>query len=413
MGQYRLFRWVVWGLALLFSYYELVLRVSPSVMVPELEGSFQVSAGVVGSVSAFYLYAYAPLQFPIGVMMDRYGARSLLSIASALCGLGALLFSIAPYLALAGGGRFLMGAGSAFAWVGLVYVVTQWFPAGRLALLIGLSNSLGMLGAVTGQGPLSFAITHFGWRPSMLVLGLFGFALATLLYFTARKDPPNVTKASLPPTFGRLWYQAKGVLQNGQSWVIAVGTLFFYIPIVCFAALWGVPFIRAVYGVSQNGAAFTTSLIYIGFIVGGPIIGLLADRFQARKGLLIASTSLALLALMPILYLPQIGIRWASLLLFCLGLFCSAQLLAYSYVTRINVAAAKGTAIAFTNTMVFVGGALVQPLIGILLDLFFPTEGASPSPGAYQAVLALCPATLLIALMVYTLLRPSKAGVTA
>jgi len=101
-----LLRWTIWVLAAVFYFYEFVLRVSPSVMVPELMTSFGITASAVGFLSACYLYAYAPMQLPVGILMDRYGIKKVLSSASLLCGLGALLFAFAHHLISASIGRF-------------------------------------------------------------------------------------------------------------------------------------------------------------------------------------------------------------------------------------------------------------------------------------------------------------------
>src|SRR3990172_4747000 len=123
----RNLKWIIWSLAAVFYFYEFVLRVSPSVMVFELMKSFSITASAVGVLSAFYLYAYAPLQLPVGMLLDRFGLKKVLSIASIGCGIGALFFSIALNVSLAAFGRFLIGAGSSFAFIAMVYVSTHFF----------------------------------------------------------------------------------------------------------------------------------------------------------------------------------------------------------------------------------------------------------------------------------------------
>jgi sugar phosphate permease len=69
-------KWVLWGLAAFFYFFEYFLRVAPSVMVPQLMETFSVDATAIGTLSAFYFYIYAPMQIPVGVLTDRYGARN-------------------------------------------------------------------------------------------------------------------------------------------------------------------------------------------------------------------------------------------------------------------------------------------------------------------------------------------------
>ena len=70
--------WWTWSLAVLFLFYEFFVRVYPSIMVKELMGSFKATAGQLGTLSAFFFYAYAPMQIPVGIMMDRYGAQKVI-----------------------------------------------------------------------------------------------------------------------------------------------------------------------------------------------------------------------------------------------------------------------------------------------------------------------------------------------
>ena len=108
----------VWGLAAVFYLYELMLLVSPSVMVDDLSLTFRTSAEQLGSLAAFYYYAYALMQIPVGLLMDRYGPRLLLTIAAMLCAFGSVTFGHAHSLEMAEWGRFTMGIGGSFAVVG-------------------------------------------------------------------------------------------------------------------------------------------------------------------------------------------------------------------------------------------------------------------------------------------------------
>ncbi|MBI5273911.1 MAG: MFS transporter, partial [Chlamydiales bacterium] len=131
-------RWIIWALAAIFYFYEYLLRISPSVMIPELMQTYHVDAAAIGFMVAFYLYAYAPMQLVVGVLMDQYGAKKLLTLASIICGLGSILFGLSNHIVLAGIGRLLIGLGSAFAFVGMVFICSHLFPQHKRALVIGL-----------------------------------------------------------------------------------------------------------------------------------------------------------------------------------------------------------------------------------------------------------------------------------
>src|SRR5256885_7523890 len=130
---------VAWMVASLFFFYAFLQRVSPSVMVEELMRDFAVGAAVLGNLSAFYFYAYAGLQIPVGLLMDRIGPRRLTTAAAALCAVGSFVFAASDSVAVASLGRALIGAGAGFSFVAALTVATQWLPPQRLAPFRGVS----------------------------------------------------------------------------------------------------------------------------------------------------------------------------------------------------------------------------------------------------------------------------------
>ena len=130
--------WLIWSLAVLFLFYEFFIRVFPTAMVAELMSAFKVNAGRLGLLSSFYFYSYAPMQIPVGLLMDRFGARKLLTFASLICAIGAFAFSFSFDFSIAAVGRFLMGVGSAFGFVGMVYVCSHFFPQKKWQCLLEL-----------------------------------------------------------------------------------------------------------------------------------------------------------------------------------------------------------------------------------------------------------------------------------
>src|SRR5918996_1205197 len=105
--------WWGWSLSALCFGYAFFQRVAPSVMVSDLMAEFSVGAAVLGQLSALYFYPYALLQIPIGVLLDRFGPRLLLSASMAIAAAGTVAFALAGSIELAYAGRFLVGTGSA------------------------------------------------------------------------------------------------------------------------------------------------------------------------------------------------------------------------------------------------------------------------------------------------------------
>jgi len=362
-------RWIIWILAVLFYFYEYFLRVSPAVMVRPLLEAFGVGAGAFGTMTAFYLYAYAPMQLPVGILMDRYGARKLLTLATLGCGVAAFLFGFAMNLWVASFARLIMGAGSAFAFVGMVYISSHWFSGRILALLVGIGNSIGMLGAVFGEGPLSLMVQAISWRPSMYILGFIGIILGFIIFLAVRNDPPSMEKHS--PQVSKkepLLKNLKIVGCNPQTWINGIVALCFYTATVAYGGLWAIPFLIHAHKLSDSAASFAASMIYIGWIVAGPIIGHFSDKYCNRKIVLIIFTLLSIVFFLMINYMIPLSSISVFILMFLLGISLSGQLLCYSLAIELNPHESKGTSLALTNFLVFLGGSLIQTLVGYLLD---------------------------------------------
>src|SRR4249919_3016903 len=140
----RLLPLLGWLTAALYFFYAWVLRVAPSVMVEELMRDFAVGGAVLGHLSAAYYYGYAGMQIPVGLLLDRFGPRRLMTIAALVCACGCVLFAVGDTLTTVTVGRFLIGASAAFSLVGAMAVAGQWFPADRFAILAGGAMAAGM-----------------------------------------------------------------------------------------------------------------------------------------------------------------------------------------------------------------------------------------------------------------------------
>ena len=370
----KLFPWIVWGLSALFYCYGFFQRVAPSVMVSDLMGEFGVSAAVLGNLSAFYFYAYAGLQLPIGVMFDHWGARRMLALAALLCGLGSLLFSMADGLAGAYAGRLLIGAGAGFSWVGTLQLAARWLPPNRFALVTGLTLMLGMAGAVGGQAPLAAIVEHAGWRGTMAWAAGFALLLAALIWLIIRDHPPT-EKVTEPPAADvegeakSLLHGLKGTMANRQSWIVAGYGGALSATMLSFAGLWGVPYLMQAYDISRPAAAATTSLLLIGWGIGAPLAGWLSDRLKRRKPLMVLGALVALTTFSAVVYTPGLSLEAARVLLFINGVFSGSMVLCFAAGREHNRPETAGATLGFVNTFVMAAGAIFQPLIGWLLDL--------------------------------------------
>jgi MFS family permease len=358
---------LAWFAGAAFFFYAWVLRVAPSVMVEELMRDFAVGAAVLGNLSAAYFYGYSGMQIPVGLLLDRFGPRRLMAAAAAVCGCGSMLFAVSDTLAMATAGRFLIGASAAFSLVGAMAIAGQWFSARRFAVLSGFAMAMGMAGGVLGQAPLRLVVEATDWRAAMLMLASGGFVLALALFATVRDK--RLGSGGMLAGLGT-------VLRHRQTLLIAVTSLATAAPLLGLAGLWGVPFLETAYGLSRTQAASVTSLMFVGWGLGAPILGWLSDRIGRRRAPIIIGLVLQTLALAAFIYIPSLPIPLLAGLCFLIGLMGSAQIVSFALVRENHPLVLSGTAIGVVNALMTGAGALFQPLIGALLDFAWTGETA-------------------------------------
>ena len=358
--------WIVWILASCFLFYKYLLQVSPSIMINEIMQKFELTAEGLGHVAAFYFYAYTVMQLPGGVLLDRYNLQRLMSGAILICTLGAYLFSIAPTVGVAKLGRIFIGFGGAFSAIGTMKLISIYFPAERFAYVSGLMMTLGMLGAVGGQAPLAYLSESLGWQYALSLCCFGGIILSLLMYFCLANNQQSQSASS--SSFKELWHHIKHLLGSAQCWYLSLFSGLAFAPVSAFGGLWGVPFIALKANIDTPHAAFYTSLIFVGFAIGCPISGFLSDWMNRRKAVMCAGTSIGLLFLCAILYLPFYSQSYMAVMLFGFGFFSSFFFISFAMIREINPILIGGAAIGFINTFDSIFGALSEPGVGWLLD---------------------------------------------
>jgi MFS family permease len=362
-GQRLMLPLLGWLTGAVFFFYAWVLRVAPSVMVEELMRDFAVGAAVLGHLSAAYFYGYAGMQIPVGLLLDRFGPRRLMTVAALVCAGGCVLFATGESLAAATAGRFLIGASAAFSLVGAMAIAGQWFRSDRFALLSGLAMAAGMAGGVFGQAPLRLAVEASDWRATTLLLAVGGAVLAVAAWATVRDRWRG--RGGVGDVLSGL----RAVVRHRQTWLIALAGLATSAPLLAFAGLWGVPFLEAAYGLPRTSAAALTSTMIAGWGVGAPLFGWASDRIGRRRGPLLIGLLLETACLASVVYIPGLPMPVLVATCFLVGFFGSSQIICFALVRENHSPNLSGTAIGFLNGMVTGAGALFQPLVGLLLDL--------------------------------------------
>ncbi len=400
--------WVMWALGAIFYCYETLLQVSPSVMVPDLMKAFSANAVQLGLLAAVYFYSYSSVQIPVGILLDKLGPRRLLTSATLICGLGALLFSSAHILTVAAIGRLLIGLGSAFAAVGCMHLCATWLPLRYFATLTGVMVTMGMLGAIGGQAPVSFMVAHFGWRETLLIFGIVGIVLSITIW-TFVRDNKLYHQPESKGKKVKLFSGLKQIVSNKQNLIVATYGAFMFAPTTTFGGLWGVPYLMAFYRLDRHVAATLVSMLFIGWVVGSPLFGMISDRIKKRKPSMVLGSYGVLITLSIILFVPNLPLFLLGTLLFAFGFFSSGFLPSFSIIREINPHRLNATSIGFMNTFNMLTGAILQPLVGLILDLTWHgtmSNGVREySVSSFHKGLILLPLGVIIAIITLPFIR--------
>ncbi|MCP4492075.1 MAG: MFS transporter [Gammaproteobacteria bacterium] len=357
---------IAFFLGTIFFAYAFIQRVSPSVMTNELMRDFSVGGAALGSLSAFYFYAYASIQLPVGMLTDHFGPRKLMSFAAALCAVASIGFGLSDSLLTASLGRALIGGTVAFGFVGTLAIAGYWFRPTQYAMLAGLVQTVGMSGAIFGQAPLRHLVEGFGWRGTMYMLAVLAIVLAMLLFFFV---PHRSSEQKQPGRSRNIFTGLKIVSRDLQTWICAAVSFGMAATMFGFGGLWGIPWLSTVHGFSAVEAAGVSSMIFVGWASCSPFIGWASDRLGKRNIILRVGAVVALLSLACLIYFTPQSTGLLVLTIFMIGAGGSAVTVCFSSVKELNQLNYSSTALGLMNMCLVGSGAVMQPLIGWLLDL--------------------------------------------
>lgn len=364
--------------AYLLSY---LYRTINAVVSPELSRELALGPGTLGLLTSAYFVAFAGVQLPAGVLLDRYGPRRVEPALLALGALGALFFAYAeaaPELVVA---RAMIGAGMAVCLMSPLKAMSAWVPKERQASYAGWVMTAGSAGALMAATPTEFALHYMHWRTLFAALGIVTFAVAAWLWWRV----PDIVKPVAAPSLAAQWGGVRRLFGHPRFWWIApvgaccTGTFF------AVQGLWSVPWLTEVNGYDRDVAArhlFVMGTFMLAAYLG---LGLFAPRI-ARYGigarhLFACGFALSILSFAAIHQrLPGTYVWWVLY-----GLGSATNVLSFSTLNEgfaPEFAARANTAL---NLLMFGGGFVAQWGIGLMVDAARATAGVDTAGGLQAA----------------------------
>ncbi|MDR3151731.1 MAG: MFS transporter, partial [Holosporaceae bacterium] len=252
----------IWGVASIFYLYEVVLRVSPSVMTNDLMCHYGITTGMLGMMISCFYYPYALLQVPCGLILDKIGPRNLIGFSAILSVVGAVLFATTKQVYVAQLGRCFVGAGAACAFVSCLQIASVVFSSKYFAIFVGITNMMGTMGGLCAGFPLAMCVNSIGWQNTTFALVFIGAFIALLVFLVV---PKTVTMQKKTRDYRAFLSTFAGVIKNKQIILLGLVGGCMYLPISVFSELWAVPFFMTKYNMSSETASLASSMIFIGF----------------------------------------------------------------------------------------------------------------------------------------------------
>lgn len=364
---------VIWLLAGGFFLYEFFIRAFMGSVADPLQSALSLSPEAFGLIASAYYLAYSPMQIPVGILMDRFGVRILLTCGALLCALGTLLFSEAHTFHEAWIARFLMGLGSSVGFISLLTISMSWFPQRFSGFFAGMTQVLGTIGPILSGAPLAYwlLVTDNNWRLILQYVGGIGILLTLLLLFIVRNKPEASLANSLEaPAKTALMQKIKMLLKRKEARRVAFYAFCIYGAVPLIGESFGAPYLEA-HGFSLTQATAMVASLWLGLGIGSPLAGLLSDAIGRRKIILTICALLGFISVYLFATSTSHSMSYFSTLLFLVGFATGGQTLSFALMAENVPRTIKATAMGFNNFAVMLGGMFSQLVAGIILNHFW------------------------------------------
>jgi sugar phosphate permease len=358
---------------ILYYCFAYLLRVYPNIMEDQLLTHFHTTSLGYSMLTVFYYVAYAPMQIPVGVSVDKIGPRRSLLAACLIAMLGVVLFASSNTMGMALFGRFLVGLGAAFAYVTALKLATLWLPRKYFATATGFVTGLGMVAAGFTEIGFTEILNHSGYHAALRTPLYIGLGLFILILLVIKDKPKNETaneqvEESSPMSFSQLWRYVRLIMSNKQMWLIGFIGCLLYMPSSVFLDAWAIPYLQAADKFTPLQAADGASMMLTGWIVSSFLAGILSDVLGSRKIPLICACIGATVISSLLIFSHSMSPHLVLTLLFLFGFACGPHPLCFTLSKENWTRKISGTAVAFANFVIMMGGFVMQPVVGKLLN---------------------------------------------
>jgi MFS family permease len=382
--------WLVWSVGIAAYVVAVLQRTSLGVAGLEATDRFHSSASVLASFTVVQLVVYAGLQVPAGLLLDRFGPRTLIATGAVLMAAGQALLAVSTNVPLAVAGRVLVGAGDAVTFISMLRLVTAWLPPRRVAVMTQVTGIVGQAGQLLSAVPFVALLHLSGWTSAFLAAAGLSVLVATLVLLMVRDSPTGslrrhdaLTLAQAGDDLRTAWRHPGTRLGLWTHFTTQFsGTV--------FALLWGFPFLVSGEGRTRGVASALFTLLVLVGAVAAPFLGVMVQRHPLRRSWLVLTiVGINITAWTVVLAWPGQAPVWLLVaLVVSLGLGGPGSMIGFDFARSFNPANRLGTATGIVNVGGFLASLVTMLLVGVGLDLVGSDTGHGYALGDFRAALS-------------------------
>jgi MFS family permease len=381
-------------------YLSSMLRNANAVLAPHLVGSLALTPGELGLLTSAFFFAFALVQLPVGIALDRWGPRKV-QLAMMLVGaFGTLLFSRGQDFGQLVVARAIMGFGLGGCFMAAVKAVSTWIAPSRLPSVHGYLIAAGGLGAATATMPVRMALEYTDWRGLFVIFAALTACCALLIWLMyPRTSAVAPARGPLGPALRQV-FQAPA-FRTTASLVLIPHAVFFGIQ-----GLWIGRWLSDVARFHDDAVAYLLYLAMAAVIFGAIAVGMITE-WAGRRGIApldVAAAGIGVFLLVQAAFVVNYAPSYQllSVLFTLVGTITGIE---YAIIAQSMPRELTGRAATCLNLLIFIGAFVVQAGFGLVVGAWTP-DGAAHAPDmAYRAAFALLVAIQLPGLAGFLLRR--------
>jgi predicted MFS family arabinose efflux permease len=346
------------------------------------------------------------MHIPIGIALDRIGPKKVMPICVVMTVVGILPLIYTDIWIYPTLGRALIGMGSSGAILGVFKIIRICFDNDKFTRMLGLSVTIGLVGAIYGGQPINYLMSIFGWEFVLNIIFVVGIILAISLYISVPSYEANSEKNK-----NSILLDVKNVLSNAKVLAICLLAGCMVGPLEGFADVWGTEFLKITYQLNDNIASGLPSMIFLGMCFGAPFLSYLADKTQAYYPIIIMCAFVMGVGFLLVLYV-KLPLSVLTIIFITIGVLCAYQILSiYKAATCVDASLFTITT-ACANMIIMLFGYFFHSIMGGLIQYNWDGRMYNNIPlynsEAFIVGLSPIPIGLFIALIGYTVILLSE-----